>query len=463
MFLMDPSRPLLGEVVRFSFWLTVVVCLFAVGGIAFFAYIFPEMYPPNAVRGQILYVTPSLSILICFGVGVPIAYYWQKTNVRVHKQAKELEEANRLLRATTEQRERFVAYVSHELRNPLNVISGILNTENTASLKGEKLKKHRMLKSSSDDLLAIVNDILDLSKVDSGQISLEFDEVELIPFVTDTVDFWEAKAKESGLVIKLMLDEDLPKHVIIDRFRVRQVINNLMSNGIKYTQKGYVQATMSLSEDKSLLMFKTCDTGTGIPSELHKAIFDPYVQVPKQFGVPKKVGTGLGLPIARQMAQMMGGDVILENSNKSGSKFQFSFAYQVAKERSERNNVEKIESIEPQNLRVFVLDDVKSNIFVAEALLKKLKVQCETGTEITTFLKRLEEQEFDVLLLDRELGVDVIDGYIDRIRQLQPKARIVLCTGIDSEHVRKLNIDGMILKPIVFEELRSVIMAGTNR
>ncbi len=259
----------------------------------------------------------------------------QQANQELEERSRLLEEKNELilernlriqakaeeLALSTKYKSEFLANMSHELRTPLNsilLLSRLLAENHGDRLSQDQIEYAEVIQSSGKGLLALIDDILDLSKIESGKMELQFTEVKLQQVMDDTRAMFAPIAKEKGLNMKITREDDVPVYIEVDHQRLDQVLRNLISNALKFTRRGTVE--LNISKQDGSIVFSVIDSGIGIPKDKQQIIFEAFQQADgstrRQFG-----GTGLGLSISRELAKLMGGDILLESEEGKGSRF----------------------------------------------------------------------------------------------------------------------------------------------
>ena len=232
------------------------------------------------------------------------------------------------LRAEAENKSKseFLAHLSHELRTPLTSILGYTDLL-LQSQKGEQLQNHlSVIKRNGNHLLSLLNDVLDLSKIEAGRLEVQSGTVVLSAFLSELYQFIGIRAADKGIVFSVEAETDLPEEIVTDATRLRQILLNLLSNGVKFTDAGSLSLRVGAQPGpgRCQLSFSVVDTGIGLTSEEQKKLFVPFVQATGALQRPER-GTGLGLAISRQLARLLGGDIALHSSPGEGSCFTFSF------------------------------------------------------------------------------------------------------------------------------------------
>jgi signal transduction histidine kinase/CheY-like chemotaxis protein/HAMP domain-containing protein len=238
-------------------------------------------------------------------------------NVEIQKKAEELE-------LSSKYKSEFLANMSHELRTPLNsilLLSRLLSENNEQNLSGEQVEFARVIQGSGQSLLSLIDEILDLSKIEAGKMELEYSTVSITEIVGDMQALFDPVAKEQNIDFQITVDQNLPSLIETDKMRLEQVLKNLLSNALKFTSKGSVHLSIStLAGNESFVAFSVKDTGIGIPREKQHLVFEAFQQADgstrRKFG-----GTGLGLSISRELTKLLGGEIKLESEAGKGSEF----------------------------------------------------------------------------------------------------------------------------------------------
>lgn len=329
-----------------------------------------------------------------------------------------LDAARREAEAASQAKSAFLAMMSHELRTPMNGVLGMAHALKSSRLTGRQAEQVGMLIRSGDGLMAILNDILDISKIESGRLELETAPFDLVELGERVCDLWADAASAKGLELSFIVDPAAPRHVTGDAARVRQILLNLVSNALKFTDAGEVRVALAALPDAppgaARIGFSVSDTGLGISPDQQTRLFDAFVQAEastaRRFG-----GTGLGLAICRQLAGLMGGEITVESTQGQGSTFRLIIDLPLAA----APDIETAESASDaglEGLRILVAEDNPINQAVARAILETLGARIDTAENGALALERLAEGVYDLVLMD--VHMPVMDGVeaLSRIR-----------------------------------------------
>lgn len=388
---------------------------------------------------------------------------------------KDLEDARRAAEAANEAKSAFLANISHEIRTPLNGILGMAQMLCKADLPGELRQQAETIAESGQMLMDLLNDVLDLSKIEAGRMDIDPRRGDIGDVMRGLRRLWRPSAEEKGLTLSLMLDADLPRRLVFDSARIRQCVNNLVSNAIKFTERGRVEIAVAAGAG-DMIAIEVRDTGAGMDAETLSRLFHPFTQADSSTS-RKHGGTGLGLSITRSLARMMGGDCTVESTPGQGSVFRFSFrAEAVEPSRPAPSAADAAldgeDEVDPalcRGMRVLLVDDHEVNRKVASLYLEPYGCVITEAADGREALDRLSAEPFDIVLLD--VHMPVMDGpeTIARIRQTEADWRGVPVLALtadammgDRERYLAMGMDGYVAKPIAERELVGEIVRAAR-
>ena len=375
----------------------------------------------------------------------------------------------------------FLANMSHEIRTPLNAIVGFTDLLQTTTLLPEQRTFLERIQTASRHLLGLINDILDLTKIEAGGLVLEIRPLDIRNVLTDVRSTYADRAKKHGLAFDVVIDDSVRPGHLGDGLRIAQVLHNLVGNALKFTTKGSIRIQVeSMAElrdgDRLLsdLHFKVRDTGIGISAEQSVNLFQRFSQADasttRRFG-----GTGLGLAICRQLVELMGGTLKLDSEVDAGSTFSFTIPVQVdenvtsvpvpvvAPSPQDSTLAEKL-----QGLRVLLVEDNATNQLLTKTMLARCGVTCVVANHGGEALELLEHDIFDAILMDCQMPV--LDGYAttQAIRQhvgwhdVPIIAMTANALSGDRERCLEVGMNDYVAKPVRMHDVVSVLLAWTR-
>jgi signal transduction histidine kinase len=358
----------------------------------------------------------------------------------------------------------FLSIMSHEIRTPLNAIIGTNNLLHYQDPLPSQKELLNVMKISSENLLSLINDVLDYGKLEEGKIILAERDINLKQFVKNLRAAHRLRAEERGNNLRLMFDEDIPDYVIGDDIRVGQVLNNLISNAIKFTKKGTITIEVllnSITENAVNVDFAVIDTGIGIPPEKQELIFDRFTQannnITREYG-----GSGLGLTIIKLLLRLQNSDIHLESVADKGSKFFFTLSFKKSDTvAQEETNILQNDAPDLKGIKILLVEDVEFNIMVAEKMLQNWNAVVEIAGNGKIAVEKAKETNYDIILMD--LQMPIMDGYTatKAIREFDSKTPVIALTAsitIDIQgRATEFGMNDCITKPFNPRDLYSII------
>lgn len=371
----------------------------------------------------------------------------------------------------------FLANMSHEIRTPINTIIGFDEIILRECSDPTILEYAQNIKTSSYSLLALINDILDLSKIESERMELHLAEYEIKELISDVLLMIEPRIDAKGLKLKYVIDSRIPKRLLGDDLRIRQILINLLSNAVKYTKEGQVTLSVSLikQDEKNVsIKFSVKDTGIGIKKEDQQVLFEAFRRV--DLGNNKGIeGTGLGLSISTKLLQLMNSNLELESIYGLGSDFSFEIWQEIVDSepigefvRSTKEitgTEEKREALVAPNAKILAVDDNKLNLLVLKGLLNGTKMNIKLVRSAQEALDLIYKEYFDIVFMDHLMpnmdGIEALDCILkdDALRKNAPVVIALTANAIAGakETYMQAGFSDYLKKPIMSQELEDMI------
>ncbi len=388
---------------------------------------------------------------------------------------RELSEMRKKAEEANQSKSNFLANMSHEIRTPMNAIVGMSDLLIEKSHGREIYDYACDIKTAALNLLSIINDILDLSKVEAGKMELAEDEYFVEELVRDTVNLVKMSAEQKGLQFQVNVAEDIPRQLYGDEGRIRQILINIINNAVKFTKEGYVRLDVSgryKDEENIALQFVVEDTGIGIKEEDIAVIFEAFRQLDMNRN-RKTEGTGLGLAITKQLVTLMDGDIQLESEYGKGTRFIIRIKQRVVDKRSikEEPAVHRVETVKETRMfvakeyRVLLVDDNAMNRKVACAMLKPYGFQLAEASCGSAAIERVKRVEYDMILMDHMMpemdGVEATKIIRSECGENGKKAVIIALTANAIQGAREMYLengfDDFLSKPFDRSQMHELL------
>ena len=385
-----------------------------------------------------------------------------------NKQQEILEEARIEAQSANKAKSAFLANMSHEIRTPINVMLG-MNEMILRESESEEIRQYaKSIERSGSYLISLINNILDISRIESGKMEIEEGKYELRQLLDEVMLIAEKQAEQKSLKMNLIFDKTLPAYLIGDVIHIKQILLNLINNAVKYTKEGQIDIKVSKNEEETKLIFEVKDTGIGIKEENLPVLFDAFMRVDSKKN--KKIkGTGLGLAIAKQLAEQMDGMIWVESVYGKGSSFFVQLPMKKVSD-GKISNVEwketderKRRSFVAPQAKILIVDDNPENLMVTRSLLKRTAVFVDTAASGEECVHKVRQNVYDLILLDYMMPQ--MDG-IDTIRELKKDVQfhipVIALTadvtkGIEQTFLRE-GFCAYLSKPVMWSKLEDLLM-----
>ncbi len=374
----------------------------------------------NKAKDGTIYWVDTTIVPFLDGYGKPFKYVAVRTDITNQKRiSEELKEAKVVAELATilaedekakaesalQSKQQFLANMSHESRTPMNAILGFTKIILKTDLEPKQKEYLDAIKISSDGLLVLINDILDLAKVDAGKMTFEQTPFKMELSITTMFQVFDIKIQEKNLELVVEYDKKIPEALLGDAMRLHQILLNLLSNALKFTEKGKITVAVRLvneDKEKAIIEFAITDTGTGIPADKFESIFENFQQATSStsriFG-----GTGLGLAICKQLVEKQGGTISVKSKIDEGSTFSFILSFKKTNRLSEIEIIEVELEREIKNIKILVVEDVKLNQLLMRTILEDFKFEYDIADNGKIAIEKMQTETYDLILMDLQM------------------------------------------------------------
>ncbi len=445
----------------------------------YIAYFHPDLIVQHTL--DMAYVDSAVtltivSVLTCSMILFQNAIY-RSENAIAQKQNQEIEELNR-------SQSRFFSSMSHEIRTPINTIIGLNEMILRETASDEVAADARSIQGASKMLLALINDILDMSKIESGKMDIVPVTYDVGAMLSDIVNMIWVRAREKEIAFHIDVDQTMPAKLYGDEVRIKQILINVLNNAVKYTSEGSVSLSIQCKRtesDSAEITYSVTDTGMGIKKESIPYLFKAFKRVDEEANRYIE-GTGLGLSIVKQLVDLMGGDIAVNSVYKKGSTFVITLPQKIIDEseigeldlesRHALNAREHYrQSFEAPRAQILIVDDNEMNLMVAEKLLRDTKVKIHTAASGHECLKKTLQDRYDVIFMDHLMpemdGIECLHAIRVQTGGLNQDTPVVVLTanagGENQALYRREGFDGYLLKPVSGAQLETELLKHLPR
>ena len=438
------------------------------------AYCYPSLINQHTL--EMVYADSLMALIVVAGLTCSMILFqnaiYRSENEIAQKQKKEIEELNRA-------QNRFFSSMSHEIRTPINTIIGLNEMILREDVSEEVAADAKSIQGAGKMLLTLINDILDMSKMESGKMDIVPVAYDVGAMLSDIVNMIWVRAREKGLAFHIDVDQSMPAQLLGDEVRIKQILINLLNNAVKYTQEGSVTLSIqckTVHQGLAQVSYSITDTGMGIRKESIPHLFSAFKRVDEEKNRYIE-GTGLGLSIVKQLATLMGGEIAVNSVYTKGSTFVVTLPQEIVGEdeigelnleaRHAMNVREHYkQSFEAPKAHILIVDDNETNLMVAEKLLRDTKVQIETVTSGAQCLTKTLQNRYDVILMDHLMpemdGIECLHAIRTQTGGLNQNIPVVILTanagGENQALYRREGFDGYLLKPVSGIQLETELL-----
>ncbi len=375
-----------------------------------------DTFEPLITRTVTIIYAMAMAVILAMAFLVPLfGFFMSKSVARdyqtLQKTQKALKKASRQAEQASKTKSEFLATMSHEIRTPMNGIIGMTSLLSMRQFDQDTNAKLKVIKQSSESLLSILNDILDLSKVEGGSLELNYQPMSILALGLEIESIWTPICEEKGLDFAFLRPREENLYILADELRVRQILNNFIGNAVKFTENGRIELSVicEMQENRRVKTdFRVSDTGIGIPQNAHTKLFEKFTQadssVTRKYG-----GSGLGLAICKKLAELMKGEIGLESTVGIGSCFWFRIVAEKTAALEEKEAPAHSEQLQlPEDLRILIAEDNVINRMYFDALLQKYSLDVEFAENGQEAVDAVNNKNFDLVIMDDNMPV--MDG-----------------------------------------------------
>lgn len=440
----------------------------------YLAYAHPEMIIQHTT--QMAYIDSIMTLILVSGLTCGMILFqnaiFRSENRLAQKQKKEIEELNQM-------QNRFFSSMSHEIRTPINTIIGLNEMILREDVSDEVAEDARNIQGASKMLLTLINDILDMSKIESGNMDIVPVTYDMGNMLSDIVNMIWVRARKKGLEFHVNVDQSMPSQFFGDEVRIKQILINVLNNAVKYTSEGAVTLSIQwkkLENDQAQIVYSVTDTGMGIKKESIPYLFSAFKRVDEEKNRYIE-GTGLGLSIVKQLVELMNGEISVNSVYMKGSTFVITLPQKVVgkteigelnlEERHAMNARQHYkQSFEAPKANVLIVDDNETNLMVEEKLLRATMVNITTAASGEQCLKETLQKHYDVIFMDHLMpemdGIECLHEIRKQTGGLNQKTPVVILTanagGENKTLYRREGFDGYLLKPVSGTQLEEELL-----
>ena len=379
----------------------------------------------------------------------------------IREQYKEIRQINHGLKLAKEeaeeasfQKSQFLANMSHEIRTPLNAVSGFISLLHEKETDAEKIRYLQVIKGSSDSLLQIISDILDISKIESGKLEIDPINFNAYKELVSVIELFQEKAAQKGIVLDINYSDKIPEILFADALRIKQILSNLLSNAVKFTPEGEA-IKCTIWYESGCLSIRVKDYGIGIPKEKQKLIFKPFLQAEsstsREYG-----GTGLGLAISAKLIQILNGELTLKSKEGKGSVFTFTVEMPTGKDICSAPE-DTMESLGSLKGHILIVEDMEANSMFIGIVLENAGLTYDTAINGLVAIEKFKTKKYDLILMDENMpklgGIAATQVILDieKEKDINHTPIISLTANAlkgDRERFLKAGMDNYLSKPV---------------